>query len=349
MRRLIFHAGFPKCGSTTIVSTLRENLDLLIDNHIHIYNRNFELPDTRNRLQTPLWQLQSALSDAEEQARIRDQVTVALRHTPPASTAILSAENLSNPRMADMFKGLDEVFETTLIFYFRPQVDWIPSAWKQWDIKEGVDLNEAIGRYLSQPRPDYLGSVRQWLSVLPKLRVIARPLVPDMLKGGQPDLDFFDLLGLGGADLARSAGKSNPSIDYSLLHLLMRNSKTLFQNRHDNRVLRALLELLPQNYHRTNAAMLSQSQSDRISDAFHEGNRILLTEFAGMAPQQCETFLATYFRKTVTKPAYTEFPEKKIMRRACRILNEIGIAAENDDHVGALRQLAERMGPDTQE
>ena len=339
MPRLIIHAGFPKCGSTTIFSTLKANLDLLVEKKIFVFNRFFELPRRSGRLQPPLWELQAALGEASETQAIREAMSAAIARVPEDATVILSSENLSAPAMAGMFVDFDSRYETSLVFYFRPQVDWIPSGWKQWEIKDGTDLGTSIDRYLGRHQPDYLGTIRQWQRMLPRLSVSPRPFVSAMMAGGQPDIDFISRLGVDTATLQRPTEKSNPSIDYALLHLMMRNSAALFENRHDNRILRILLERLPQQYHRTNAPMLSQAQADRIADHFEADNRVLLTEFMGLAEDEAEALLAGSFRKVVSKPAYTELTEVQIRNRARRILREIADFPEDFNEDAALVEM----------
>jgi hypothetical protein len=57
--------------------------------------------------------------------------------------------------MAQLFAGLDNQFEVWVIFYLRPQLQWIPSAWKQWGLKKGVPLSDF---FLSVSMPTDHGS-----------------------------------------------------------------------------------------------------------------------------------------------------------------------------------------------
>ena len=134
-----------------------------------------------------IWPLEQAKRKRESLThRLSDGIGSA---TGPSTdlVGILSAENLANPQMAPLFAGLDNEFEVDVIFYLRPQFQWIPSAWKQWELKRGMSLNDFVahcintgdhgsnwvskpgdGRY-PQPRSTSDFSFRSYLSVATRL------------------------------------------------------------------------------------------------------------------------------------------------------------------------------------
>jgi hypothetical protein len=93
--------------------------------------------------------------------------------------AILSAENLANPGMAELFAGLDQQFELCLVFYLRPQLQWIPSAWKQWGLKQGVSLGDFVSKCIETHRPGFRLGIETWERTLRGAR------------GGGPDGRMF--------------------------------------------------------------------------------------------------------------------------------------------------------------
>ena len=114
--------------------------------------------------------------------------------------AILSAENLANPGMAELFSGFDSQFEISVIFYVRPQFQWIPSAWKQWGLKTGVALGDFVSQCIEDRTPSFRAGIESWKSALPAATLHVRFLIPELLTGGNPAQDFFNLLGLSKGD-----------------------------------------------------------------------------------------------------------------------------------------------------
>ncbi len=323
MVKLILHAGFPKCGSTSIFTALRQNLAVLNRQNVHVLDKTLRPQSDPNRLLPPLWELQTAFRDPEKSEQVRSTLRRTILEAGPHQTLILSTENMSTPAMAPMFAGLDALCEIVFVFYLRPQIDWIPSGWKQWNLKEGISLSQTIDGYLERRQPNYLRSAQAWQKALPGARIVPRLFLRPHLAGGDPALDFFEVTGIEGAAPARGEARSNPSMDYALMHLMMRHSGALFRDRHDNAPLAKILDVLPDTYKKTNAPMLTQAQSDRISDSFRDDNLSLMQDFMGLDTARAETLAETEFRRSVTAPAYGDMPEAEIIERAGRILREV--------------------------
>ena len=323
MVKLIVHAGFPKCGSTSVFSALKANLDTLVAHDILVFNRNFNLPADPGKLMPPLWELQDALKEPAKSEAMRDSIIRNIAKSPANARLILSSENLSQPPMAKMLAGMERHCEVELIFYFRPQTEWIPSAWKQWNLKEGFTLSETIESYVANHRPDYLGSVKAWTEALPGIKVTPRPFLRSWMTNGNPAYDFFDMLGIDVEPSETFEERSNPSIDYALMYLMQRNSSRIFENRHDNRGLHAMTARLPAAYQKTNVQMVSPAQADFIADHFQDDNMELLQHYMGMGYDQARAFSRQHFRKTVTGTAYSDIPEAELLDRAAGILREV--------------------------
>jgi hypothetical protein len=93
--------------------------------------------------------------------------------------------------MAPLFAGLDSEFEVSVIFYLRPQFQWIPSAWKQWDLKSGMSLSDFVSQCINTGRPWFKLGIDAWRRVLPSATLHVRFLIPELLTGGDPARDFF--------------------------------------------------------------------------------------------------------------------------------------------------------------
>ncbi len=81
--------------------------------------------------------------------------------------AILSAENLANPAMAELFAGLDQQFELWVVFIYGRSSDGIPSAWKQCGLKRGVSLGNFVSKCIETHRPGFRLGIEIWERTLP--------------------------------------------------------------------------------------------------------------------------------------------------------------------------------------
>ena len=196
MSHLIVHAGFPKCGSTAIFAGLQQQFASLMAQNFLILNRSFEAAPTKNLAQPPLWEIESAVRNPPEAKAVKEKITKALKEAAPDANLILSSENLANRVMPKrLLQGIDEQHQVTVIFYMRPQVSWIPSAWKQWDMREGITLRATVEKYLELQRPAYLSIVQAWEETMPNAKIILRPLVSSELHEGDPIKDFYHQIG----------------------------------------------------------------------------------------------------------------------------------------------------------
>ena len=268
-KRLVLQAGFPKCGSTSIFAALRQSLRKLEKHDIYVLNNQFALHRTRRTPVAPRMELEDALALPEAAERMRSALIAAIHDCPEGGTIVICTEMLADPEKGRLFTGLDHLCDVELVFYFRPQAQWIASAWKQWELKTGQSLPMVVQSCMANRYPDYLGTARGWEAAVPGIRVTPRPLLHDFMVNGHPSYDFLKLIGV---DVRRDPAleeRKNSSMDYSLLYLLQRNSARIFKSRHDNAPYRQLMAKLPEAYRRTNIAMFDQQQSDLIADHFH--------------------------------------------------------------------------------
>ncbi|WP_424968599.1 hypothetical protein [Dinoroseobacter sp. S375] len=322
MTSLILHAGFPKCGSTSIFNAMVAQLPALRARGVRVFNRDLDLPEDPAQLQPPLWPLQQAMESPEAgvafQARLRGQITAA----GPDETLVLSSENLADLRApARLFAGLDRACDVTVVAYIRPQIDWIPSAWKQWDLKDGLTLEASVQRHLRVNQPNYLRIMRAWRAALPGARIRLRPFLPRRMVRGQPAYDFFALFDWPAGAAAVFTEASNPSVDFALMHFMMRHHDVFFDSRHDARFAHRLTRALPPAYQRPNARMLSADQARRIRDHFLNENFALASGF--LDDEDPEHFVMAEFGQIPEGLAYGEMSEAQILRRAHRILSEV--------------------------
>jgi len=126
--------------------------------------------------------------------------------------------------MADLFAGIDGECAVSVTFYLRPQLQWIPSAWKQWGLKTGASFSDFIAQCIGTRRPAFKRDIENWKSMLPRANIDVRFLIPELLAGGNQAQDIFNLLGLSEKEHHFEAEARNPSLDMSVLHVLSKNS-----------------------------------------------------------------------------------------------------------------------------
>jgi hypothetical protein len=277
--RLVIHAGFAKCGSASIRTALFQNFHKLQKHNVSVFDKDLRIARApADLIGTTIWLLEDAKKKAENLTqRLGDEIaSVSRRKTN--HLAILSAENLANPGMAQLFAGLDSQFDVSVIFYLRPQLQWIPSAWKQWGLKRGVPLSDFVSQCIDAHRPWFRSGIDTWKSALPAAMIHVRFLIPELQTGGNPAQDFFHLLGLSQDEYDVENEPRNPSLDVSILHLLSKNPH-LFSGVHDNNLTLALTRALSKKFRSTNIQMLSPEEEARIEECFRDENRWLLNTY----------------------------------------------------------------------
>jgi hypothetical protein len=280
-RRIVIHAGFAKCGSASIRTALFQNFRQLQKQNVLVFDKDLKIARTAGDLVgTPIWALEDAKKKSENLAgRLTDEIAAVARRKTD-HIAILSAENLATPGMAQLFTGLDSVFEVEVIFYLRPQLQWIPSAWKQWGLKKGVPLSDFVSQCIDARRPSFRSNIETWKSAVSAAKLHVRFLIPELLNSGNPAQDFFHLLGLPEDRFDLENEPRNPSLDVSILHVLSKNPH-LFSGVHDNSLMLALTRALPKKFRSKNIQMLSSEQETRIEECFRDENLWLLKTYSG--------------------------------------------------------------------
>ena len=276
--RIIIHAGFAKCGSTSIQAALFHNFARLQKDGVCLFGKELRIAHVPADLGVPLWFLEGAREKGEPLAQKLSDEIASARRSNGKRVGILSAENLASPHMAPLFAGLDHQLEVSVIFYLRPQLQWIPSAWKQWGLKEGISLSDFVAHCIHARRPSFKSSIDTWKGVLPAARIYVRFLIPELLRGGDPAQDFFHLLGFPRDRYTIAREPRNPSLDFSILHVLSKNPH-LFSGVHDNKLMKGLMRVLPSKFQSTNIQMLSREEEARIEESFRDENLWLLNTY----------------------------------------------------------------------
>ena len=327
--RLLIHAGFAKCGSASIRTAIFQNFPKLQKDNVFVFEKDLRIARTAaDLIGTPIWCLEHARKHSENLTR-RLSAEIAPLLKRKGHHAILSAENLANPGMADLFAGLDSECAVSVIFYLRPQLQWIPSAWKQWGLKMGASLSDFVAQCIDTRTPAFRRDIESWKSTLPAANIHVRFLIPDLMAGGNPAQDLFNLLGLSEKQYAFEREARNPSLDVSVLHVLSKNPH-LFSDIHDNRLMLALTRALPKEFRSTNIEMLSADQEVRIEECFRDENQWLLNTYCRNA--DVDRIYRTSFMPRKAEARYSDMTESELIYRCLGIILEsiASSAGQND-------------------
>lgn len=318
-RRLIIHAGFGKCGSSSIQRALFQNVGRMREEGIHFFDKNLRIA----KEDPPRVSAHRFLTEAKKKrANLAEQVTQEVEGFGGRDgefVGVFSAETLANRGMAQLFVGLDRQFDLSIVFYARPQWQWIPSAWQQWFLKEGTRLDEFVRQCLNIHRPSFRARVEEWQGVLPAATLRLRFLIPEMLTGGDPVRDFFHLLGASADGYDFEGEARNTSLDYAVLHVLSKNPQ-LFSGIHDNQLRRGLRSALSKKFQSANIRMLSIEQEAKIEECFREENLWLLRNYGGEI--DVDQIYQRYFVPPKTGVRYSDISELDLIYRCLGIILE---------------------------
>ena len=324
--RIIIHAGFAKCGSTSIQASLFHNFGKLQQDGVCLFGKELRIAHAPADLGVPLWFLEAAREKGELLTqRLSDEIA-SVRAPDGDRIGILSAENLARPDMAPLFAGLDRQLEASVIFYLRPQLEWIPSAWKQWGLKKGLSLSDFVSHCIQIRRPPFKLGIETWKSVLPAAKIHVRFLIPELLIGGNPAQDFFHLAGLPLNEYDIAKEPRNPSLDFSVLHVLSKNPH-LFCGIHDNKLMKGLMRALPEKFQSTNIQMLSRKEEARIEESFRDESLWLLNTYCSGI--DADHIYRTYFMPREGEARYSSMTDLELIYRCLGIILE-SIAASSE-------------------
>jgi len=318
--RIIIHAGFAKCGSASIRTALFQNFRKLQKHNVFVFDKDLRIARTAaDLIGTPIWSLEQAMKHSENLTRRLSAEIAPVLKRKGHHLAILSAENLANPGMPDLFAGLDTQCDVSVIFYLRPQLQWIPSAWKQWGLKTGALLSDFVAQCVDTRTPAFKRDIESWKSTLPAANIHVRFLIPELLAGGNPAHDFFNLLGLSEKDYGFESEARNPSLDVSVLHVLSKNPN-LFSDVHDNSLTLALTRALSKKFRSTNIQMLSHEQEARIEECFRDENWWLLNTYH--SGTDVDRIYRAYFMPHKADGRYSNMTDLELIYRCLGIILE---------------------------
>ncbi|MDN5781058.1 MAG: hypothetical protein L0H23_03380 [Luteimonas sp.] len=313
MGKLVIHAGFAKAGSTTVQGALMRNMKALCASSIYVFDADLQLSLDGEWRGLPPWALEVMRRTGGLYEKIVGQVKEC------EGVIVLSAENLGTERFPEFFKNMDSEIEVEFICYFRPYHSVIPSSWQQWGTKTGTPLADYVENCISTGEPAYRRSLEAWREALPRSRISVIPFVGPAMRGGNPASDFLSRLGFP-AEHERHA-HSNASYDYALMDLFCREADQLFFERRVHPATR-LKQLLPPEYCKTNALIISREWAERIERRFRADTLFILRNFSDI--DDVEEFYKAHFMPEESEGhALIDMESRDVLARAFVILMDV--------------------------
>ncbi|WP_203291062.1 hypothetical protein [Maricaulis parjimensis] len=297
--KLLLHIGHSKCGSTTIQRTLLANQDQLKEQKVFLYGRDLSSSREGSVKGMP----NAVLNDAEHWKTAAEQVASVVEQAGENDTYILSAEILCQPRMAGFVAHLTEYFDSRIIHYIRPQTDWCYSAWKQWQVKRGLKLQEWVDHCSGNHLPAFWQAWENYRDTgfTPdsySMRILNRAFLHE----GDLIADFCQWAGLDPTGWTRPVEQSNPNVDHALLEVF-RASESIFSNSRDNRAFDWAVKRLPEEVVKRRGG-LTAAQEQQILSAHQVHNTEICAQFFS---ERAEDFWSLFSaRKTESEDTLPE-------------------------------------------
>lgn len=282
--KLTIHIGHPKCGSSTIQNFLYSNITALNSMQISVFDYKLDLYEKTNHPRPPV----KAISDLRH-----GQTDIVSFHKKILKTfeqarkyninhLILSAENLSDIRIPDMLSDLVKVFDVKIVYYIRRQDDWLLSSWKQWQIKQGIQLHQLVENYTKTKKSNYKQIISSWLKFIDKSRIHVNFINKGALYNEDLCQDFCHFINIDYSKLC-PVHNSNPSFDFNLLNTLSK-VPFVFNGTHDNQLYHILETEFGDEILTKNENPLTEKQRSDILIAHYEENQWLKENFFSEKP-----------------------------------------------------------------
>jgi hypothetical protein len=288
---IIFHAGMPKAGSTSLQEWFVEHERLLRERDVHCMRI---VPSASGSIALePATQTDAAsrflAADPATRPAVAAQICAALAaYAESAETVVVSKESYEvffnapgREEVLGHLEALARAHPLRVTYYVRPQDRWLESAWLQWGFRVPAPPDEWVRG--QRQRIDYFDTFRAVREHAPHLTFDVRPVRPDLLDGGDVVTDFVHGV-LGFTDLPADVTRrehSNQSLPLELV-LLLRNAPPgmFWSSGRDNRRLYHLKELiLPGGVPESDILGRSRAVLQHYAAAtFEPGNRQLITE-----------------------------------------------------------------------
>jgi hypothetical protein len=276
--KLVLHIGHDKCGSTSIQETLSSNCEWYKERGVMVVNSIMPTNETSEDRKEAIWVMDEIFSHSEEgyhdlaADKLECLVDTFREASKRCQVLILSSENLYRNHHAALWGKYRNEFEIQIVYYIRRQDEWLVSAWKQWGLKSGVDLDSFVEQQTRRGHPDFNQTAKMWEMEFGFENCHIRPLHPSALHEGDLIKDFFEATGI--LLPPKVLGNFNITPDYSFLYLFEKNPQ-LFSDVHDTRISRFLHKYSEITQPRDKMELLGRERRKQIMEVYEKGNREL--------------------------------------------------------------------------
>ncbi|WP_418135401.1 glycosyltransferase family 92 protein [Oceanimonas smirnovii] len=326
--KLIIHPGHAKCGSTSIQNFLRVNRGKLFSSGYLVPDINFNFfdhPEVRHETESPRAFLEKIIlgDDVGNFTEKLKSITGKYNH----HTLIISAENLTNrispgSNSYKIHQALKENFsEVTLIYYIKPQDNFILSSWQQWGYKKGLTLEEHTKQALAQHQPNYLNAVKCFENIFKKENIHVTPLNKKYLINQDLIMDFCSRSGIDTTELKVEVKEENKSLNPFICEELSK-TPSLFKSPHDESVKRSLIEKVEDKsfLFKRHDSYLSVEKRKEIIKSFKKHNSYLHKNY--FSHQDIEDIFQKHLEKISPYTKKTKENEKIKAKAAISKLNK---------------------------
>ncbi|MCV2891178.1 hypothetical protein [Ruegeria aquimaris] len=311
-RKIIFHIGASKTGSSAIQAFIRINQNFLTQH-------GFVIPDHMLGLGTRItgehvFAFQNLISEPDN-SLLRETLKTLYSEADEGKTILVSAENLCNLGNHRFFSGLLEDFEPRVILYIRRQDDLLTSAWQQWHSKVETDLHAWIIKGMTK-----IGHwdkvIEDWESVVGEGNVDVRIFQREDMAEGDLLRDFLQALGLDpkSEDAQYEVGTVNPSYSDVITQLVSGN-RGIFSNSHDNAFYKIVGSLTGKHYvENRKVSLITRDQRESILSYYDQINQRVCQKYFPDRPQ---------LFAPVKHHNYQYLDEQEMMRRQLKFLTHM--------------------------
>jgi hypothetical protein len=207
---IVFHAGMPKAGSTTIQDWLAANLALLAEHRItcmRIMQPNPDEPIELRAATSTSVVSRFVANDVDSRPEVGRRICDLLAQAAATvDTLVVSNESyevlFNSADRAAALAPFDELavdHELRVAYYVRPQHSWLESAWLQWGFRNPAQPDAWIRR--QRQRIDYVQTLHTVRDAAPHISFEPRPFRSDLFDGGHVVNDFASVfLGVEGVN-----------------------------------------------------------------------------------------------------------------------------------------------------
>ncbi len=276
MKKIVFHIGANKTGTTAIQNFLSKNDDLLLREHSLLYPKNGRVWGAHFPVAWELGLGTAPISLSERYKTIWNDLKNEI-YNSDAETIVISSENfilLKDEKKLDKIINTFPDFTFEIILFVRRQDLWLESLYLQ-RIKMGV-FNKNFDEFLDKPEQelDFNKILKVW-STLTNIDSIKVVNFDEARASGGAVRCFNRVLGL---DISFEEEYLNDSIDKHFAEF-MRSRKDIFSDPKRRNKLLGIYKDIKNNYDDHSKVLLNKEKRLKIINSYRDANISLYNNY----------------------------------------------------------------------